>query len=58
MNRDPDNFASNFEAFYPPVQTLTTTRARRCAVREAIRSQLSSDGCRRPVYNIQRNSRI
>jgi len=54
----PDTFAPNFEAFYPPLQTLTTTRARRCAVREAIRSQLASDRCCRPVYNIQRNLRI
>jgi hypothetical protein len=58
VNHDPDSFASNFEAFYPPVQTLTTTRARRCAVREAIQSQLTSDGCCRPICNIQRNLRI
>jgi hypothetical protein len=54
LNHDPDSFAPNFEAFYPPVQTLTTTRARRCAVREAFWSHR----CHRPVYNIQRNLRI
>jgi hypothetical protein len=54
--RDPETFCPNYQAFYPDAQTLLTARARRCAVREAIRSQLASDGCRRPRYNLERNN--
>ncbi len=54
--QDPDHYSSNFEEFLPPAQTLTTARARRCAVREAIRAQLAADGCRRPQFNLDRNS--
>ncbi len=39
LNRDPESFHPNFEAFVPPVQTLLTARARRCVVREAIHAQ-------------------
>ena len=55
LNRDPDTFTPNFEAFYPPEHTLLHARSRRATVREAIRAQLASDGVRRPIYNVQCN---
>jgi hypothetical protein len=53
---NPKPFTSNFEAFYPPVYALIITQASGCASREAIRSQVASDGYCRPAYNISYNS--
>jgi hypothetical protein len=56
FNHNPKTFAPNFEAFYPPVYALIITQASGCASREAIRSQVASDGYCRPAYNISYNS--